>query len=601
MTDYLDLKTLQFILNDVMQAKQLYVLDRYKDYDEESVKMLIESMKDYGDKVLHPAIKEMDEQAAYHKDGGIVTHDLVGRAMKDAGENGTIAATFDYEHGGMQLPITVSTAVGYILHASNNHIKGYLGLTAGSASLITTFGSQELVDRYVPKMLKGEWSGTMCLTEPQAGSSLSDITTSAAPTNDGTHKITGQKIFISGGDHQHSENFVHLVLARIEGAPAGTKGISLFVVPKKRLLKDGSLEANDVTTAADFQKMGQRGYCTAHLIFGEKEDCHGWLVGEEHQGLRYMFQMMNAARIDVGLAATGVATAAYHASLAYAKERPQGRKIKSDGDKDVSEEQTLIINHPDVRRMLLFQKAITEGSLSLLLQTSLYYDLSKEGAEEKREYYHDLVELLTPIAKTYPSEMGIASVSNGMQVLGGYGFCKDFMLEQYHRDIRIMALYEGTTGIQSLDLLGRKVTMKDGKAVQHLMTEIQETMKAASAHAEFKPYMDQLTCALEDLQKVTAHLIQFAMQGRYQRYLADATLFMENTGIIVVAWQWLKMAVVSKNHLEKDGYNAFSQSKVHTMKFFFKYELTKTKALKEILTHSDELTLSDSEDDSVFG
>lgn len=599
MEQYLDLKTLLFVLNDVHRANQLYELERFSAFDDENVRMFIESIKEYGDRVLHPALRDMDANGAFYKEGTIQTHPLVGQVLKDAKENGLISASFDHSLGGMQLPLTVGTAIGFILHAANNHVKGYLGLTTGSAELISAFGSQELKDIYLPHMLEGRWSGTMCLTEPQAGSSLSDVATLAVPTTDGSFRITGQKIFISGGDHQHSENIIHLVLARIEGAPSGTKGISLFVVPKNRIRADGTLEANDVTTAADFQKMGQKGYCTAHLIFGEKEDCHGYLVGEPYQGLRYMFKMMNAARIDVGLSAAGIASAAYHASLAYAKERPQGRKINSTGDKDTSEGQTLIINHPDVRRMLLFQKAVSEGSLALLIQTSLYYDLAKCGDADKKDYYHQLVELLTPIAKTYPSEMGISSVSNGLQVLGGYGFCKDFILEQYYRDIRIMALYEGTTGIQSLDLLGRKVTMNQGKALEYLVEEIQKTLASANEYEELKSYAGQLSDAMAGLSKVVGHLVPMAMKGEFEKFLADATLFMESMGTTVIAWQWLKMAVTAR--ISAHSEEGFYQSKIHTMKYFFKYELTRTAGINEILMHPEALTLSDLDDDQVFG
>ncbi|MEL7021884.1 MAG: acyl-CoA dehydrogenase, partial [Bacteroidota bacterium] len=533
--------------------------------------MLLSSVKDIADKEFFPYFTAMDEQPVHYKDGKVIVHPQVGRIIKIAGENGWIGATFDYEKGGMQLPHILQNAANHILQAANNSAVGYLGLTSGAADLIGTFGSQELFDTYVPKMQAGEWAGTMALTEPQAGSSLSDITTTAYPQADGSYKIKGQKIFISGGDHEYAENFVHLTLARIEGAPKGTKGISLFVVPKHRPTAAGGLEYNDVFTAGDFQKMGQRGYATTHLVYGENDNCQGWLVGQPHNGLRYMFQMMNGARIDVGLTAASTATAAYYASLQYAKERPQGRKLTNDGKKNAKEEQTIIINHPDVRRMLLLQKAVSEGSLSLLLECSKYHDLSQALDGETAENCHDLLELLTPIAKTYPSEMGRISISNGLQVLGGYGFCMDFPLQQYYRDVRIMALYEGTTGIQSLDLLGRKMTMKNGKAVALLMQQVQETIATAMTHDELKPYAKQLAGKLEDTQKVFQHLLQFAMKGDYQTFLADATIFMEFASTIVMAWQWLKQATIAKQMLVtgsgKQG-DEFYESKIHTMKFY---------------------------------
>ena len=540
---------LRFVLHDMLNVENLCKLDRYKDYDKDSFDILLQSGKDYADKVMFPVFKEMDEQAAYYKDGKVIVHPVVGEVMKYAGANGLIGSTFDYEVGGMQLPHTISVAMSHIIASANNSIGGYAGLTSGAANLIVTFGAQELIEKFVPNMLKGEWGGTMCLTEPQAGSSLSDITTSATPQEDGSYTIKGQKIFISGGDHEYCDNFVHLVLARIDGAPSGTKGISLFVVPKHNINDDGSLVPNNVDTVGDFQKMGQKGYCTTHLVFGESGNSQGWLVGPENRGLACMFQMMNGARIDVGQTAASVASAAYYASLQYAKERPQGRRILSGGQKNVNAEQVTIIDHPDVRRMLLLQKSITQGSIALLMQLANYSDLAEFGAEDEKEKYHDLMELLTPIAKTYPSEAGRDSINAGLQIFGGYGFCTDFPLEQYYRDIRIMALYEGTTGIQSLDLLGRKVTMKNGAAMKLLTREIIESIKAASNYDDLKPYAEKLTDASKELEQTLMHLLQYAMSGNHERYIADATIFMEMMSHVVIAWQWLKMATVSKTAL----------------------------------------------------
>ena len=462
---YVDIDTLKYLLYDIHNLEDLLVRDRFQDHDKESLDMFIDSVKEFADRELFPYVKEMDENPAYHKDGKVFVHDQVKTMMYKGGEMGLISAPFNYEDGGMQIPFLSHTAATYILDAANNHLPGYAGLTQGAAELIIHFANKELNQTYVPNMLSGQWGGTMCLTEPQAGSSLSDIVTKATPTQDGYYKITGQKIFISGGDNNFTENVVHLVLARIEGAPKGTKGISLFVVPKNRPSSDGALEFNDVTTVADFQKMGQRGYCTTHLGFGDADDCKGWIVGEPNEGLKYMFLMMNSARIAVGRGASAIACAAYHASLQYANERPQGRKLSSDGKKNPAEKQALIIEHPDVRRMLLMQKSVVEGSMSLVFLAAKYYDIIETATSpEEKEKYNLLLEMIIPIVKTYPSEAGSASVNNGLQVLGGYGFCADFILQQYYRDIRISALYEGTTGIQSQDLLGRKVTMSNGKA-----------------------------------------------------------------------------------------------------------------------------------------
>ncbi|MDG1172054.1 MAG: acyl-CoA dehydrogenase [Polaribacter sp.] len=594
---YIDLETLKYILYDIHNLEGLLSRDRFKDHDIASLDLFLESVKDFSDRELYPYFKEMDETPAYHKDGTVIVHKQVDVMMKKGGELGVISASFDYEDGGLQIPFMAHQAAAFILDAANNHLPGYAGLTQGAAELIIEFGNEELNTAYVPNMLSGIWGGTMCLTEPQAGSSLSDIVTKATPTDAGFYKITGQKIFISGGDHQYAENIVHLVLARIEGAPKGTKGISLFVVPKNRPTSDGSLEYNDVMTVADFQKMGQRGYCTTHLGFGDSDDCRGWLVGEENRGLAQMFLMMNAARIAVGRGAAAIAMAAYRTSLHYANERPQGRKLTSTGKKNPSDKQALIIEHPDVRRMLLLQKAIVEGSLSLVLLASKYYDIihSSENPEEK-EKYNLLLEIIIPIVKTFPSEAGSLSVNNGLQVLGGYGFCTDFSLQQYYRDIRISSLYEGTTGIQSQDLLARKVTLQNGKALTLLVDEMMRTISLASNYEELKPYADELSSSLQLSQKILQKLMPFAMKGNYERYLSDANLFMEYMSIVVLSWLWLEMAVNSKEKIATDDLKyskIFYESKIHTMKFYFKYELPKTLSLAESLMSDEVLTIKE--------
>ncbi len=595
MSKFIDSSTLNFLLNDIHQLEDLLKLPRFQEHDPESLSMFLDAVKDFSSRELYPCFKEMDENPARFETGKIIVHPLIGTAMKMGGDLGLMRLPLSHEEGGLQIPLMIHTAAYTIMEAANNHVPGYLGLTYGAAELILNFGSKDLKEKYAPNMLDGKWAGTMCLTEPQAGSSLSDVATSATPAAGGSFKIKGQKIFISGGDHELVENLIHLVLARIDGAPAGTKGISLFVVPKKRLNDDGSLTPNDVTTAGDFQKMGQRGYCTTHLIFGEKDDCHGWLVGEPHRGLKYMFQMMNGARIAVGRGGAAIALAAYQASLEYAKERPQGRRVQDTGKKDVTQVPTLIINHPDVRRMLLLQKAIAEGSLSLVLEASRYYDLSIASVDEKDcKKYHLLLELLTPIVKTYPTEMGTLAVSNGVQVLGGYGYCSEYILQQYYRDIRIFPIYEGTTGIQSIDLLGRKMMMENGAASRLLAQEINETIQAALTHEDFKKYAKTLGANLKRTADVMDFLGGFAKNGEFERYLSDATIFMEFLGTIVVGWQWLKIAVAAKNALlaGKTEYSAsFYESKIHTMQFYFKYEMPKTAALAETLMEEEVLTV----------
>jgi len=597
---YVDIDTLKYMLYDVHKLEDLLERERFVDHDKESLDMFLESTKDFADRELFPFIKEMDEKPAYHKDGKVYVHSQVETMMKKGGELGFISASFDYDIGGMQIPLMAHTAATYILDAANNHLPGYAGLTQGAAELIIHFASKDLLETFVPNMLSGKWGGTMCLTEPQAGSSLSDIVTKAKPTQNGYYNITGQKIFISGGDNQFAENIVHLVLARVEGAAKGTKGISLFIVPKNRNKSDGTLESNDVTTVADFQKMGQKGYCTTHLGFGDKDDCKGWLVGEENQGLNYMFLMMNAARIAVGRGSSAIASAAYYASLQYANERPQGRKLASDGKKNIEQSQSLIIEHPDVRRMLLLQKAVVEGSMSLVLLAAKYYDLeSTAKSKEEKIKYNTLLEMIIPVVKTYPSEAGAYSVNNGLQVLGGYGFCSDFILQQYYRDIRISSIYEGTTGIQSQDLLGRKITMNNGEGLKLLLNEILTTVAKANNHPELKPYADSISEKIKLSEKVLTSLMPHALKGDFEKYLADASVFMEFFSLIIVAWNWLEIATDSQEALvnrDKKYSEIFYNSKIETMKYFFDYELPKTVSHSEILMNPSSVTIKKDEE-----
>jgi len=590
-SQYTNLNTIKFLMYNVHQTEKLLVANRYAAYDKPSIDLLLDSVKTFCDKSLHPFIKEMDEKPSTFKNGAITIHPQFETILKESGEMGLVAAMFEEKDGGLQLPNIVFHTLYFMMEAANNHVTGYLGLTAGAANLIVSFGSDFLKETYVQKMMSMEWTGTMCLTEPQAGSSLSDVTTTASLQADGTYKINGQKIFISSGDHQFAENIIHLVLARTEGAPSGTKGVSLFVVPKKRVAADGNLGEQQVIVAGEFEKLGQRGYCTAHLAF---EDSIGHMVGKENHGLMYMFQMMNEARIATGRMGTGIASAAYYASLQYAKERPQGRKLTSSGKKDLDEEQTLIINHPDVKRMLLFQKAIVEGSLSLVMQAAHYVDMEHISEGEEKERYNLLLELLTPIAKTYPSEKGLEAVSTGLQVLGGYGFCMDFILQQYYRDIRIISIYEGTTGIQSLDLLGRKVGLKNGKVLEWLAQEIQVTIKEASTHDSLQSNIRVLGESLNGIQRVLSTLMPHAQNGDFERYLADATVFMDLFGTVVMGWQWLKIGVSAQEALDKSNstYSTdFYESKLHTLQFFYKYEMSRCKGLSKTIMNELVLTV----------
>lgn len=581
-------RNLNFLLHEVFRAEDLIQHPYFQDYSRQTFDLVLDSATGISDKILRPAFTEADRTAPELRNGQVKVHPAVGRFLKAVGDAGLLGAGFPVEDGGQQLPELVNSAVAFILGAGNNSFVMFKGLTEGAAHLIASFGTPELAETYVPNMLAGKWTGTMCLSEPQAGSALADVATTATPQPDGSFRIRGQKVFISAGEHDQTDNIVHLLLARIDGAPKGTKGISLFVVPKKRL--DGS--DNDVTPTGLYHKMGQKATPALHLTFGERGDCQGYLVGEAHQGLGYMFQMMNEARLGVGLCGAYIASAAYYASLRYAQERPQGRRLNN---KNPDEPPTLIVNHPDVRRMLLFQKAVVEGSLSLILESCRYVDLTRVTEGQEREEYEALLDLLTPIAKTYPAEAGIRAVSEGMQVLGGYGYTEDFPLEHYYRDIRITSIYEGTTTIQALDLLARKVTQKGGRGLQKLLAEITQTLDEARTFDDLQPYADRLMEEITRLQGVTRHLLGILATGDAERACADATLYLEQFGLVTIAWQWLKQAVVARQALvgctPEGEEGAFYEAKLHTMKFFFHYELPKTLGLAARLTDPEALTL----------
>ena len=587
---YISLRNLQFLIHEVFEVSGLRQYDYFKDYDAEACDMILESAKQIGDQYLFPIFREMDKKKAFFEDGVVKVHPQLKAAITAIADGGWIGADRTYEEGGQQMPHSLMAAGNYIFYAANANAAAYAFLTQGAANLIRHFANPALQEHYLPHLYAGRWQGTMALTEPQAGSSLSDITTSAVPVDDNIYKISGQKIYISGGDYEQAENVVHLLLARIKGAPVGTKGISLFVVPKYREQAD-QLVSNGVTTAGLFGKMGQKGYVAAHLMLGEQEDCYGYLVGEANQGLKYMFLMMNEARIGTGLMASGTATAAYYAALQYTKERSQGRHPSS---KDPTTPQVLIIEHADVKRMLLCQKSIVEGSISLLIQCSYYSDLLHVGTEPEKQRAKLLLELLTPIAKTFPSEMGTLAVTMGMQCLGGAGYTDDFPLEQYYRDIRVNAIYEGTTGIQSIDLLGRKVMMEKGLALRYFMEELQQTIATATSIKPLEAAAQQLQIASKALHQATLHLIKVAMEEEAEVMLADATLYLEYFSHVVVAWQWLLQgikAVQAMNQQRDQATQDFYLGKQAAMQYYFEYELPKTMGLHQRLMSNNRITL----------
>ena len=584
-------RNIKFLLYEVLDVESLTKHEYYKEHNRKMFDMVLKAAVKLGKDLLFPIFEEMDRNQPELLNGEVKVHPSVKTIMKEFGEGGWISSRVPFDRDGEQLPSLVADVCEFIFAAANYSANVYPGLTFGASHLIESFGSKELYDTYVPRMRTGEWQGTMALTEPEAGSSLSDITTMAEPTEKGYYRIKGQKIFISAGDHDGVDNVIHLMLAKIEGAPAGVKGISLFVVPKMRIDDSGDLVPNDVAPSGVYHKLGYRGCPIVQLSMGDKNDCRGWLVGEPHSGLKYMFQMMNEARIGVGMGATSMATAAYYASLDYTKSRLQGRKM---GQKDPNLPPIPIIEHADVKRMLLFQRAVIEGALALILQCSKYVDFQKVLSGEDKEKYHLLLEILTPIAKSYPSEMGILSISQGLQCLGGSGYCDDYPLEQYYRDCRIHPIHEGTTGIQGMDLLGRKLIMKNGRAFLLYINEIEDTIGAAQQYNALKGFANDLNTTLTDLQDVTQHLVSIAQQQGPEAFLADATLYLEFFSIVTIAWQWLLQGVAvqkSLNNGAKKRDQNFYQGKMFTLRYFFAYELPKTLGLARRLLDEDRLTV----------
>ncbi len=583
-------RNIKFLLYEVFDIVSFTDYPFYKEYDRETFDMILEAAMKLSKTVLWPKFRELDKNPPELEDGRIKVHPSVKSMLKKYGDGGWIGATVHEDHGGQQMPHLISDSCLFMFAAANYSASAFALLSTGAAHLIELFGTQQMKSTYLPKILGGEWQGTMAMTEPHAGSSLADIIVSAEPAADGSYKISGQKIFISAGDHDAVDNVVHMLLAKIKGAPPGVKGISLFLVPRKRV-ENGTLVPNDVSPSGIFHKLGYRGCPLTQLSFGENEDCRGYLIGEPHKGLSYMFQMMNEERIGVGIGAAAGATAAYYASLDYSRERTQGRKVT---EKDPTKPQVPIIEHADVKRMLLFQRAVAEGSLSLLLQCSQYVDFQAVTDGAEKEKYIFLLDLLTPVAKSYPSEMGILSTSAGLQCFGGSGFCDEYPAEQYYRDARIHPIHEGTTGIHGIDLLGRKVTMQKGKALELFLSEVRAAIAEAQKVPRLEVYAGKLVEALEKLQSITAHLLARAGEQGREYFLADANLYLELFGIIAIAWQWILQAVPIAKALDADvadNEKAFYEGKFFTFRYFFGYELPKIEGLLIRLLNGDGLTV----------
>ncbi|ROZ83562.1 acyl-CoA dehydrogenase [Pseudomonas neustonica] len=570
----IDQRNLAFELYEVLDAEGLTQRPRFADHNRETFDAAIGTARTIAEKLFAPHNRKSDENEPKYVDGAAELIPEVKPAVDAFLEAGFLNATRTFEQGGMQMPNLLSQACFAHFQSANAATSSYPMLTMGAANLIENFGTEEQKERFLQPMIEGRFFGTMALTEPHAGSSLSDIRTKAEPAADGSYRLKGNKIFISGGDHPLSENIVHMVLAKLPDAPPGVKGISLFIVPKFLVNDDGSLgERNDVVLAGLFHKMGWRGTTSTALNFGDKDNCVGYLVGKPHQGLACMFQMMNEARIGVGMGAVMLGYAGYLYSLNYARERPQGRL--PDG-KDPTAPQVSIIEHTDVKRMLLAQKSYVEGAFDLgLYAARLFDDTETLETEAERKTALELLDLLTPIVKAWPSDYCLKANELAIQILGGHGYTREYPVEQYYRDNRLNPIHEGTNGIQSLDLLARKVVMNNGSALKQLSALIQATCKQAAAHAELNELREPLEKLLAHLGKVTVALLGDLGQGKVNEAVANSALYLKAFGHMVIGWRWLQQAVHAQKGLSKgvEADVAFYQGKLQAARYFLLWEV----------------------------
>ena len=590
-------RDLAFLLYEWLDVEALTARPRFADHSRETFDAAMETCESIATDLFEPHNKKNDQNEP-HFDGERVTMiPEVAKALAAFNEAGLMAAGRDYELGGMQLPTVVEKAGFAWFKAANVGTSSYPFLTIGNSNLLLAHGSEEQVERFVKPMLTGRFYGTMCLSETQAGSSLSDVKTKAVPQADGSYRLFGTKMWISAGEHELSENIVHLVLAKIPEAdgslPLGVKGISLFIVPKVLVNDDGSLgERNDVVLAGLNHKMGYRGTTNTLLNFGEgkykpkgEAGAIGQIVGEPGKGLAQMFHMMNEARIGVGLGAVALGYTGYLHALDYARNRPQGRPPQG---KDPSQPQVPIVAHADVKRMLLAQKAYVEGGLGLNLYCAKLVDDEHTGETEAvRTHAKLLLDILTPIAKSWPSQWCLEANSLAIQVHGGYGYTRDYNVEQFYRDNRLNPIHEGTHGIQGLDLLGRKVTMQKGAALVALREAIARTVAKASSVDVLQGHAAALDAAWSRIVEVTRAM---HAAGDADKALANASIYLEAFGHAVVAWIWLEQALVAQRSVDADP--DFHCGKLAACRFFFAYELPKVGPMLDLLASLDDTTLT---------
>jgi alkylation response protein AidB-like acyl-CoA dehydrogenase len=581
---------LDFLLYEWLDVESLTARQRYAQHSRATFDAVLELSQRVATNHFAPHNRASDSREPVLVDRVTRIIPEVGAALEVFGHTGLIGASMDESVGGMQLPHVVTTACFAWFQAANIATSAYPFLTAANANLLMEYGTPAQIDTYVRPMVAGRFFGTMCLSEPQAGSSLADIVTRAEPQEDGTYRLTGNKMWISGGDHELSENIIHLVLARIPGAPPGVRGISLFIVPRF-LVEDGGAigERNDVVVAGLNHKMGYRGTVNTLLNFGEgafmpqgRSGAVGYLVGEPNQGLACMFHMMNEARVGIGIGAAALGSTAYLKSLRYARERTQGRPAAA---KDPRSPQVPIIEHADVRRMLLAQKSYVEGAMALVLYCSRLVDEQKTAeSEQDRARAHLLLEVLTPIAKSWPSQWCLVANDLAIQIHGGYGYTRDFDVEQHYRDNRLNPIHEGTAGIQALDLLGRKVVRDDGSGLALWAEVAGATLtRARAAGGETAELAAAVQVAVD---RVTAVTRAVWSSGDVEATLAQASPYLEAMGHVVIAWLWIEQWLAAEGRT-----GDFYDGKRQAARYFVRCELPRTGPLLDAVERLDRSAL----------
>jgi butyryl-CoA dehydrogenase len=548
-------RDLDFLLYEFLNVENLTERERYREHDKETFSAVIDAAQKLAVEQFEPHATELDLNEPTMVDGKVVIIPAVKTALDAFSEAGFIGASMDFEHGGMQLPWAVVQACNAYFNAAN--------------------------------------LCTMALSEPQAGSSLSDISTKAVPTDDEHYLISGNKMWISAAEHELSDNIVHLVLTKLPDGPPGVKGISLMLVPKYRLNTDGSPgEFNNVSCAGINHKMGYRGTVNTVLNFGEQGECHGYLIGQEHFGLSYMFNMMNEARVGVGLGGAALGYTGYLHSLAYARERPQGRHPQN---KNPTTPQVPIVEHADIKRLLLAQKSAAEGAMALVLYSANLLDLQRtESDPAELTRLGLLLDLLTPIVKSWPGEFCLEANKHAIQILGGAGYTKDYPVERFYRDNRLNSIHEGAHGIHGIDLLGRKVTMGEGAAFKAFTAEVEKTILRGRSIESLGEYTEQLNEMLRELGATTDQLVKIRDVGEATLFLANASIYLDTFGHIVIGWMWLMQSIEAAKNIETASVadRDFYQGKLQACQYFYRYELNKVPERLSLLTRADDTCLN---------